>query len=513
MTVTEPMVTQLTEHTVADLHHFVGGEKLAGTSGRLGEIFDPSTGRVRARVSYASRPDVEAAIADARRAFPAWAATSALRRARVMFRFRELLEEHADELAHLIASEHGKVLGDARGEVQRGLEVVEFVCGVPHLLKGEFSDSVGHGIDSYSMRQPLGVAAGITPFNFPVMVPLWMLAPAIACGNTFVLKPSEKDPSATVRLAELLVEAGAPPGVLNVVIGDKEAVDTLLTDPRVQAVSFVGSTPIARYVYATAAAHGKRVQAMGGAKNHLVVLPDADVEQTVDAIVGAAYGSAGERCMAVSVAVPVGERTADVLVERLAQRVKSLRIGPSTRADVDMGPLVTRDHRDRVRGYVDHGVREGAELVVDGRSYEGPEGYRNGFFLGGCLFDRVRPEMRVYREEIFGPVLAVTRAETFEDALRLASDHEFGNGVSIFTRDGGSARDFAQRVQAGMVGINVPIPVPLAFYSFGGWKHSAYGDQAQHGMEGVRFYTKLKAVTSRWPTGIRAGADFGMPLM
>jgi malonate-semialdehyde dehydrogenase (acetylating) / methylmalonate-semialdehyde dehydrogenase len=509
MTMTEPMVTQLTEHTVADLYHFIGGEKLAGTSGRFGEVFDPSTGRVRARVSYASRADVEAAIADARRAFPAWAATSALRRARVMFRFRELLEQHADELAHLIASEHGKVLGDARGEVQRGLEVVEFVCGVPHLLKGEFSDSVGHGIDSYSMRQPLGVAAGITPFHFPVMVPLWMLAPAIACGNTFVLKPSEKDPSATVRLAELLVEAGAPPGVLNVVIGDKEAVDTLLTDPRVQAVSFVGSTPIARYVYATAAAHGKRVQAMGGAKNHLVVLPDADVEQTVDAIVGAAYGSAGERCMAVSVAVAVGEPTAEVLVERLAQRVKSLRIGPSTQTDVDMGPLVTRDHRDRVRGYVDHGVREGAELVVDGRSYEGPEGYRNGFFLGGCLFDRVRPEMRVYREEIFGPVLSVTRAETVEDALRLASDHEFGNGVSIFTRDGGSARDFAHRVQAGMVGINVPIPVPLAFYSFGGWKHSAYGDQAQHGMEGVRFYTKLKTVTERWPT--EGGAEFVMP--
>jgi malonate-semialdehyde dehydrogenase (acetylating)/methylmalonate-semialdehyde dehydrogenase len=517
MTTTGHIVTQLTtdppasprERGVTVLHHFVGGQKTQGTSGRFGNVFDPTTGSVAARAPYASRADVEVAIADAQRAFPAWAGTSALKRARVMFRFRELLESHADELARIIASEHGKVLGDARGEVQRGLEVVEFVCGIPHLLKGEFSDSVGHGIDSYSMRQPLGVAAGITPFNFPVMVPLWMLAPAIACGNTFVLKPSEKDPSATLRLAELLAEAGAPPGVLNVVIGDKEAVDTLLTDPCVQAVSFVGSTPIARYVYATAAAHGKRVQSMGGAKNHLVVLPDADMDQTVDAIVGAAYGSAGERCMAVSVAVPVGVRTADTLVARLAERVRALKIGPSTQPGVDMGPLVTAEHRERVRGYVDHGVREGAELVVDGRDFR-VAGHEDGFFLGGCLFDRVRPEMRVYREEIFGPVLAVTRAETFEDALRLASDHEFGNGVSIFTRDGGSAREFAQRVQAGMVGINVPIPVPLAFYSFGGWKHSAYGDHAQHGMEGVRFYTKLKTVTERWPTE-SGGSEFVMP--
>jgi malonate-semialdehyde dehydrogenase (acetylating) / methylmalonate-semialdehyde dehydrogenase len=496
------------ESSVTALHHYIGGRAAPGTSGRFGTVYDPTTGAVAARAPYASRADVASAIADAMGTFPAWAATPALKRARVMFRFRELLEEHADELARLIASEHGKVLADARGEVQRGVEVVEFVCGIPHLLKGEFSDSVGHGIDSYSMRQPLGVTAGITPFNFPVMVPLWMLAPAIACGNTFVLKPSEKDPSATLRMAELLVEAGAPPGVLNVVIGDKEAVDTLLTDPRVQAVSFVGSTPIARYVYATAAAHGKRVQSMGGAKNHLVVLPDADLDQTVDAILGAAYGSAGERCMAVSVAVPVGKRTAGALVERLADRVRALRIGPSTQANVDMGPLVTGEHRDRVRGYVEHGLREGAELVVDGRDFE-LAGYEQGFFLGGCLFDKVRPEMRIYREEIFGPVLTVTRADTLDDALRLASDHEFGNGVSIFTRDGGSAREFAQRVQAGMVGINVPIPVPLAFYSFGGWKHSAYGDQAQHGMEGVRFYTKLKTVTARWPT--EGGAEFAMP--
>jgi malonate-semialdehyde dehydrogenase (acetylating)/methylmalonate-semialdehyde dehydrogenase len=519
MTTTGHVVTGLTtdapaaarESSASVLHHYIAGRKTPGTSDRVGNVYDPTTGAVAARVPYASRADVESAIADALRAFPEWSATPALKRARVMFRFRDLLEDHADELARLIASEHGKVLADARGEVQRGLEIVEFVCGIPHLLKGEFSDSVGQGIDSYSMRQPLGVAAGITPFNFPVMVPLWMLAPAIACGNTFVLKPSEKDPSATLRIAELLVEAGAPAGVLNVVIGDKEAVDMLLADPRVQAVSFVGSTPIARYVYATAAAHGKRVQSMGGAKNHLVVLPDANLDQTVDAILGAAYGSAGERCMAVSVAVPVGQRTAEALVERLADRVRALRIGPSTQGDVDMGPLVTGEHRTRVRGYVDHGVREGAELVVDGRTFQ-LAGYEQGFFLGGCLFDRVRPEMRIYREEIFGPVLTVVRADTFDDALRLASSHELGNGVSIFTRDGGSAREFAQRVQAGMVGINVPIPVPLAFYSFGGWKHSAYGDQAQHGMEGVRFYTKLKTVTARWPTET-GGGEFGMPVV
>jgi malonate-semialdehyde dehydrogenase (acetylating) / methylmalonate-semialdehyde dehydrogenase len=521
MTTTGDIVTGLTtddspaarESSVRSLYHYVGGRKTTGSSERFGDVYNPTTGAVAARAPYASRVDVETAVADALKAFPEWAASPALKRARVMFRFRELLDEHADELARLIASEHGKVLADARGEVQRGLEVVEFVCGIPHLLKGEFSDSVGQGIDSYSMRQPLGVAAGITPFNFPVMVPLWMVAPAIACGNTFVLKPSEKDPSATLRIAELLIEAGAPPGVLNVVIGDKEAVDTLLADPRVRAVSFVGSTPVARYIYATAAAHGKRVQSMGGAKNHLIVLPDADLDQTVDAIVGAAYGSAGERCMAVSVAVPVGTRAANALVDRLADRVRALRIGPSTEPNIDMGPLVTGEHRDRVRGYVDYGVREGADLVVDGRSYEGPEGYRSGFFLGGCLFDRVRPEMRIYREEIFGPVLAVTRAETLEDALGLASDHEFGNGVSIFTRDGGSAREFAQRVHAGMVGINVPIPVPLAFYSFGGWKSSAYGDHAQHGMEGVRFYTRLKTVTARWPAEGNAATEFAMPVM
>ena len=517
MTPTGQLVTQLTGETQTSresdprmLHHFVGAQHVRRTGGRFGDVYDPSTGAITARAPYASRAEVEAAIADAERAFAPWAATSPLKRARVMFRFREVLEAHADELAHLITSEHGKVLADARGEVQRGLEVVEFVCGIPHLLKGEFSDSVGRGVDSYSMRQPLGVAAGITPFNFPVMVPLWMLAPAIACGNTFVLKPSEKDPSATLRLAELLVESGAPSGVLNVVIGDKEAVDTLLTDARVHAVSFVGSTPIARHVYATAAANGKRVQSMGGAKNHLVVLPDADLEQTADAIVGAAYGSAGERCMAVSVVVAVGARTADAIVARLTDRVRELRIGPPTELGVDMGPLVTAEHRDRVRSYVDQGIREGAELVVDGRDFR-LQGHERGFFLGGCLFDRVRPDMRIYREEIFGPVLSVVRAETLEDAIRLSSEHDLGNGVSIFTRDGGAAREFAQRVQAGMVGINVPIPVPLAFYSFGGWKHSAYGDLAQHGMEGVRFYTKLKTVTQRW--GMEGGAEFSVPVI
>jgi malonate-semialdehyde dehydrogenase (acetylating)/methylmalonate-semialdehyde dehydrogenase len=463
-------------------------------------------------VAFASADDTRDAIASAERAFGGWSTLSPVKRARVMFRYRELLEAHQDELARLIASEHGKVVSDARGELQRGMEVVEFACGIPHLLKGEYSAGVSTGVDMYAFRQPLGVVAGITPFNFPAMVPLWMLAPAIACGNTFVLKPSEKDPSCGVRLAELLVEAGAPPGVLNVLQGDAEGVETLLTDPRVQGVSFVGSTPIAQHVYATAAAAGKRVQAMGGAKNHLVVMPDADLDQVTDSLMGAAYGSAGERCMAVSVAVPVGSPTADALRERLARRVRALRVGPSAAPGVEMGPLVTAAHRDRVAGYVSLGEQEGAELVVDGRGLRIP-GHESGFFLGGSLFDGVTREMRIYREEIFGPVLSIVRARDFEDALGLCSEHEFGNGVSIFTRDGDTAREFVDRVQAGMVGVNVPIPVPLAFYSFGGWKHSAFGDLQQHGMEGVRFFTKLKTVTSRWPAGIRAGADFVMPTL
>jgi malonate-semialdehyde dehydrogenase (acetylating) / methylmalonate-semialdehyde dehydrogenase len=473
-------------------------------------VYDPSTGLVASRAPLASKSEVEAAIADAAAAFPAWAAASPLARARVMFKFKALLEKHADEIAALISSEHGKVLGDAKGSLTRGAEVVEFACGIPHLLKGEFSAGVSTGVDMYSMRQPLGVVAGITPFNFPAMVPLWMSAVAIACGNTFILKPSEKDPSCPLRLAELLVEAGAPAGVLNVVIGDKEAVDTLLTDPRIQAVSFVGSTPIARHVYSTASAHGKRVQSMGGAKNHMIIMPDADLDQAADALMGAAYGSAGERCMAVAVAVPVGEETADALISRLKDRLKDLKVGLPTDKDSDMGPLVTKEHRAKVVEYVDSGIKEGAKLVVDGRELK-VKGSEKGFFLGGCLFDRVTPAMRIYKEEIFGPVLSVVRAKDFEEALRLPSEHEFGNGVSIFTRDGDAAREFASRVQAGMVGVNVPIPVPLAFYSFGGWKNSAFGDANQHGTDGVRFYTRTKTVTSRWPAGIRKGAQFTMP--
>lgn len=493
-----------------ELHHFIGGKAVAGQSGRFCEVYNPTLGRVEARAPLASRAEVEAAIENAQAAFEGWAATSPVLRARVMFRFKELVEKNMDELALMIANEHGKTLPDAKGSIQRGLEVVEFACGIPHMLKGEFSPGVARGIDLYSMRQPLGVTAGITPFNFPAMVPMWMFAVSIACGNSFILKPSEKDPSCPLRLGELMLEAGAPPGVLNVVIGDKEAVDTLLTHPKIQAVSFVGSTGIAKYVYATAAAHGKRVQAMGGAKNHMVIMPDADLDQAADALMGAAYGSAGERCMAISVAVPVGQATADALIDRLAPRVRALKVGPSTAPDSDMGPLVTREHYDKVRGYIDAGVQEGAKLVVDGRGLK-LQGYEDGFFMGGSLFDDVKPNMKIYREEIFGPVLSVVRAKDFDEALRLPSDHEYGNGVAIFTRDGDAAREFANRVQVGMVGVNVPIPVPLAFYTFGGWKNSAFGDVNQHGEEGVRFYTKIKTVTSRWPTGIRAGAEFTMP--
>jgi malonate-semialdehyde dehydrogenase (acetylating)/methylmalonate-semialdehyde dehydrogenase len=488
----------------------IAGEKVASNTNRFGELFNPATGKITGRVGFAGAAEVDAAVSAAARALPQWAQTSALNRARVLFKFKALVERDAEALAALITSEHGKVLGDARGEVIRGLEVVEFACGIPHLLKGEFSDSVGAGIDSWSMRHPLGVCAGITPFNFPVMVPMWMFPIAIACGNTFVLKPSERDPSASVRIAELLKEAGLPDGVFNVVHGDKEAVDALLTHRDVAAISFVGSTPIAQYIYATAAAHGKRVQALGGAKNHLVVMLDADLGQAADALIGAAYGSAGERCMAVSVAVAVGS-IADALVEELAPRVRNLRIGPGTQ-EVDMGPLVTRQHLDRVRGYVDAGVREGARLVVDGRNFRG-EGCEGGFFIGGCLFDHVTTEMKIYREEIFGPVLSVVRTPNLEAAARMVSDHEFGNGASIFTRDGQAAREFADRVEAGMVGINVPIPVPMAFHSFGGWKHSIFGGHAMHGMEGVRFYTKLKTITARWPSGKGQGAEFVMPTM
>jgi malonate-semialdehyde dehydrogenase (acetylating)/methylmalonate-semialdehyde dehydrogenase len=488
-----------------NLTHFVAGEPFAGSSERFGDVYNPATGEVTARVPFASPGDVNAAVAAAKAAFPAWSATSPLKRARILFKFKELCDKHADELAALVTAEHGKVLSDARGSVTRGIEVVEFACGIPHLLKGEFSENIGAGIDSFSLRQPLGVCAGITPFNFPAMVPMWMFPVAIACGNTFVLKPSERDPSCSLRLAELLQEAGLPKGVLNVLHGDKVAVDGLLTHPDVEAVSFVGSTPIAQHVYATGSAHGKRVQALGGAKNHLVVMPDADLEQTVDALMGAAYGSAGERCMAISVAVAVGN-IGDALVERLAPRVRALKIGPGTQPGVEMGPLVTRQHLERVKGYVDLGVQEGAQLVVDGRDLK----IGNGFFLGGCLFDRVTPAMRIYKEEIFGPVLVVLRVENFAEALALVNAHEFGNGTAIFTRDGGAARDFTSHVKAGMVGVNVPIPVPMAFHSFGGWKHSLFGTQHVHGPDGVRFYTKLKTVTSRW---FHSGAEFSMPTM
>ncbi len=494
------------------LHHYINGKPVEGRSGRFGDVYNPATGEVSARVPFAGRAEVDEAAKAAAAAFPGWAAVTPLQRARVLFRFKALVEANLDRLAGLVTAEHGKVLSDARGSCIRGLEVVEFACGIPQLLKGEFTENVGTNVDSYSMRQPLGVCAGITPFNFPSMVPMWMFPIAIACGNTFILKPSERDPSAGLFLAELMREAGAPEGVLNVVNGDKEAVDAILTHPDIQAVSFVGSTPIAEYIYHTGTAHNKRVQALGGAKNHMVVMPDADLAQATDALMGAGYGSAGERCMAVSVAVAVGERTGDALIERLEPRVRSLKVGPGTDPDSEMGPLVTRQHYDKVRGYVDLGVQEGAKLVVDGRGLR-LQGYENGYFLGGCLFDRVKPEMRIYKEEIFGPVLSVVRVPDYDTAVKLVDGHEYGNGTAIFTRDGDAARDFATRIRVGMVGVNVPIPVPMAFHSFGGWKRSLFGDQHMHGPEGVRFYTKLKTVTSRWPTGIRAGAEFVMPTM
>ncbi len=496
---------------MSTIEHFINGKTVKGRSGRYGDVFNPATGEVAKKVSLANKEEVGQAVAAAEAAFPKWAATPPLVRARVMFKFKTLIEQHMDELAAIITAEHGKVLSDAKGSVIRGLEVVEFVCGIPHLLKGEFSENVGTNVDSWAMRQPLGVCAGITPFNFPAMVPMWMFPVAIATGNTFVLKPSERDPSCSVRLAELAKEAGLPDGVLNVVHGDKESVDAILTDPRIQAVSFVGSTPIAEYVYHTGAAHNKRVQALGGAKNHMVIMPDADMDQATDALMGAGYGSAGERCMAISVAVAVG-KAGDALMERLVPRVRALKIGPGTDPEVEMGPLVTKTHLDKVRGYVDVGVKEGAKLVVDGRDFK-MQGYEKGFFIGGCLFDDVKPEMRIYKEEIFGPVLSVMRVPDFNQALKLVNDHEYGNGTAIFTRDGDAARAYSTQCKVGMVGVNVPIPVPVAFHSFGGWKRSLFGDMNAYGPEGVRFYTKTKTVTSRWPTGIRAGAEFIMPTM
>jgi len=495
-----------------ELYHHINGQRVAGKSGRHGDIFNPATGEVTKRAPFANVAEVDAAVAAARAAFPGWSATTPIARARVMFKFKELCEAHIDELAELAAVEHGKTLPDARGSVQRGIEVVEFACGIPQMLKGEFTSSVGTGVDGHSIRVPLGVCAGITPFNFPAMVPMWMFPMAIACGNTFVLKPSEKDPSVGLRLAELMVEAGAPAGVFNVVNGDKEAVDAILAHPDIAAVSFVGSTPIAEYIYQTGTSHNKRVQALGGAKNHMIVMPDADLDQATDALMGAGYGSAGERCMAISVAVAVGDAVGDALIERLTPRIASLKVGPYNDPEADMGALVTKQHLDKVRGYVDLGVEEGAELVVDGRDLK-LQGYENGYFIGGCLFDNVTTDMRIYKEEIFGPVLSVVRTKDYETALGMVNDHEFGNGTAIFTRDGDAARDFAGRAKIGMVGINVPIPVPVAYHSFGGWKRSLFGDHHMHGPEGVRFYTKMKYITTRWPSGIRTGAEYVMPTL
>jgi malonate-semialdehyde dehydrogenase (acetylating) / methylmalonate-semialdehyde dehydrogenase len=489
-----------------DIRHFIDGKLVEGRSGRFSDVFNPNTGEVQARAPLAGADEVDAAVQAAVAAFEGWAAVNPQRRARVMFEFKRLVEARMDELAELLSSEHGKVIADSKGDIQRGLEVIEFACGVPHALKGEYTLGAGPGIDVYSMRQPLGVVAGITPFNFPGMIPMWMFGVAIAVGNTFVLKPSERDPSVPVRLAELFMEAGAPKGVLNVVHGDKAAVDAVLTHPMIQAVSFVGSSDIAHYVYATGTAHGKRVQAMGGAKNHGIVLPDADLDQTVRDLLGAAFGSAGERCMALPVVAPVGEKTAEALRERLVREIPTLKVGVSTDAEAHYGPVVTEAHRKRVLGWIDTAIEEGSELVVDGRGFS-LQGHEKGFFVGPTLLDRVRPDMKSYHEEIFGPVLQIVRADSFEEALALPSRHQYGNGVAIFTQNGRAARDFASRVNVGMVGINVPIPVPVAYHTFGGWKRSAFGDINQHGMEGVRFWTKTKTVTARWPeSSLEGGA-------
>ncbi len=496
--------------TIRTVSNWINGNVQESSSDRWGEVFDSATGKQCAQVRMSNEADVDAALTAARAALPAWSKTPVLRRARVMFRLKELIERDRAEIAALITQEHGKVLHDADGSIQRGLEVVEFACGIPHLIKGEFNDQVGTGVDCYSMRQPVGVCVGITPFNFPAMVPMWMFPLAIACGNTFVLKPSEKDPGCSLKWAELLQEAGLPPGVFNVIQGDHVAVNSLLNDERVAAVSFVGSTPVAEHVYRTASENGKRVQALGGAKNHLLVLPDADMDQAADALVGAGYGSAGERCMAISAIVTVGN-AAEPLLEKLLPKIAALKIGTGMDNSNEMGPLITAEHRDKVRSYIDLGEQEGAQLLVDGRSHDITQS--PGYFLGPTLFDHATPDMRVYQEEIFGPVLTMVRVDTFDEAIELINKHEYGNGTSVFTRDGDAAREFANRIEVGMVGVNVPIPVPLAFHSFGGWKRSLFGDTSIYGMEGVRFYTRLKTVTSRWPTGIRQGADFSMPVM
>src|SRR5258706_3240700 len=495
-----------------ELSHFIAGRSAKGTSGRFGDVFNPATGEVQAKVALASRAELRAAVEVAQKAFIEWSAINPQRRERVLFNFKSLVEKNMDALALMLSSEHGKVIADSKGDIQRGLEVIEFACGIPHLQKGEYTEGAGPGIDIYSMRQPLGVVAGITPFNFPAMIPMWKFAPAIACGNAFILKPSERDPGVPMELAKLMIEAGLPPGVLNVVNGDEEAVDAILDDPDIRAVGFVGSSAIAQFIHGPAAPTGKRAQCFGGAKNHAIVMPDADMDQTVDALIGAGYGSAGERCMAISVAVPVGKTTADRLMEKLIPRVENLKIGTSIDPSADFGPLVTKAALDRVKNYVEIGIKEGATLAVDGRNFK-MQGYENGFYMGGCLFDNVTKDMRIYKEEIFGPVLSGVRAHDYKEAFSLPSAHNYSNGLAIFTSYRDAARDFAAKVNVGMVGINVPIPVPIAYYTFGGWKKSGFGDLNQHGPDSIRFYTKTKTVTARWPSGVKEGAEFSIPTM
>ena len=493
------------------IQHFINGKITSSNSNRTGKVFNPATGEQKSNVQLGSKLDLDNAVKIAKEAFETWSLKPPIQRARVMFKFKELIEKNSDVLTKLIVSEHGKVYDDAKGSLTRGLEVVEFACGIPQVLKGEFTENVGTDVDSWSIRQPIGVCAGITPFNFPAMVPMWMFPIAIACGNSFILKPSEKDPSTSIKLAELLKESGLPDGVFNIINGDKEVVDAILTNKDIAAVSFVGSTPVAKYIYENAAKNEKRVQALGGAKNHCVIMPDCDLDQAVNGLMGAAYGSAGERCMAQSVAVAVGD-IADNLVTKLVKKVEALKIGPGTDKTSEMGPLITKEHLEKVKKYVDLGIKEGAKLLVDGRNLK-LQGYEKGFYIGGCLFDYVKKEMRIYKEEIFGPVLSVVRVKDFDEATKLVNDHEFGNGTSIYTRDGDVARTYASKIKVGMVGINIPIPVPVAFHSFGGWKRSLFGDQHMHGPEGVRFYTKLKTITSRWPSGVRSDPEFVMPTM
>ena len=493
------------------IEHFIDGKIVSGSSDRKGKVFNPATGQQESEVRLASKSDLDLAVEKAKKAYEIWSTKPPLQRARIIFKFKEVIEKNFDELAKLIVSEHGKVFEDAKGSLARGLEVVEFACGIPQMLKGDFTENVGTNVDSWSIRQPLGVCAGITPFNFPAMVPMWMFPMAIACGNTFILKPSEKDPSCPLRLAELFKEAGLPDGVFNVVNGDKEVVDAILENKDIPAVSFVGSTHIAKYIYENGAKNEKRVQALGGAKNHCVIMPDCDLDQAVNGLMGAAYGSAGERCMAQSVAVAVGN-IGDELVSQISKKLETLKVGPGTDETSEMGPLVTKEHLEKVRGYVDLGVKEGAKLVVDGRDIK-LQGYENGYYIGGCLFDQVTKNMRIYKEEIFGPVLSVVRVKDFDEAVQLINDHEFGNGTSVYTRDGDVGRTFASKIKIGLVGINIPIPVPVAYHSFGGWKRSLFGDQHMHGPEGVRFYIKLKTITSRWPSGVRSNPEFVKPTM